>query len=93
MARVVYEIVEHDGGWAYKLGSVFSETFRTHEDAMNAAKAAAAEQQLAGATEGISYQDASGHWHEEVAEGGDRPEAEVEDFAPPAEDGPQEPTR
>jgi hypothetical protein len=87
MARIVYEIVEHDGGWAYKLGNVFSETFRTHEDAMNAAKAAAAEQQLAGATEGISYQDASGRWHEEVAEGGDRPEAEVEDIAPPAEDG------
>ena len=81
MARIVYEVVEHDGGWAYKLGDVFSETFRSHEDALNAAKAAAAEQQLAGATEGISYQDASGNWHEEVAEGGDRPEAEVEDLA------------
>lgn len=86
MARIVYEIVEHDGGWAYKLGDVFSETFRTHDDALNAAKAAAAEQQLAGATEGISYQDASGNWHEEVAEGGDRPEAEVADPADVSED-------
>ncbi|RUM98630.1 DUF2188 domain-containing protein [Pseudaminobacter arsenicus] len=79
MARIVYEIVEHDGGWAYKLNDVFSETFRRHEDALNAAKAAAAEQQLAGTTEGISYQDATGIWHEEVAEGGDRPETEVSD--------------
>lgn len=79
MARITYEIVEHDGGWAYKLDDVFSETFRTHEAALNAAKAAAAEQQLAGTTEGISYQDKSGKWHEELAEGGDRPQADVVD--------------
>lgn len=81
MAKITYEIVEHDGGWAYKLDDVYSETFRTHDAALNAAKAAAAEQQLAGATEGISYQDASGKWHEEIVEGGDRPEAEVTDGA------------
>mgnify|MGYP006211561437 CR=1 FL=1 len=27
MAHVTYRIVEHDGGWAYKLGDSFSETF------------------------------------------------------------------
>ena len=27
MSDAVYRIVEHDGGWAYKLGDVFSETF------------------------------------------------------------------
>ncbi|MGB3391206.1 MAG: DUF2188 domain-containing protein [Pseudaminobacter sp.] len=86
MARIIYEIVEHDGGWAYKLDGVFSETFRTHEDALNAAKAAAAEQQLAGTTEGISYQDASGTWHEEVVEGGDRPETDVVDESEDASD-------
>jgi hypothetical protein len=79
MTKIIYEIVEHDGGWAYKLGDVFSETFRTHEAALHAAQAVAAEQQLAGPTEGISYQDKSGKWHEELAEGGDRPQAEVID--------------
>ena len=23
MTRITYEIVEHDGGWAYKVGDVF----------------------------------------------------------------------
>jgi hypothetical protein len=78
MMKVTYQIVEHDGGWAYKLGDVFSETFRSRQAAVDAAKAAASEQQLAGRTEGITYQDADGQWHEEVAEGSDRPQADVE---------------
>ncbi len=77
MTRITYEIVEHDGGWAYKLGEVFSETFASRSQAYEAAKAAAAEQQLAGKTEGISYQDADGEWHEELADGRDRPETDV----------------
>lgn len=79
MARVVYAIVEHDGGWAYKLADVFSETFPSREMALAAAKAAAAEQQVGGDDEEISFQDPSGLWHFEHADGGDRPEAIVED--------------
>jgi hypothetical protein len=30
MAAVVCHIVEHDGGWACRLGGVISEAFRTH---------------------------------------------------------------
>ena len=30
MSEVTYEIVEHDGGWAYKVAGVFSEPFPTH---------------------------------------------------------------
>lgn len=41
MRSVVYEIVEHDGGWAYKLGEVLSETYPTHDDAYRAAEDAA----------------------------------------------------
>ena len=37
MNKVTYEIVEHDGGWAYKVGDVFSETFATRELAHAAA--------------------------------------------------------
>ncbi len=77
MSKVTYQIVEHDGGWAYKLDDVFSETFRTREEAIDAANAAAFEQQIAGSTEGILYQDADGKWREEIARGDDRPEAEV----------------
>lgn len=79
MTKVTYEIVEHDGGWAYRMGGTYSETFRSHDDALAAAKIAAAEQQVAGTTEGISYEDSAGRWHGEVASGDDRPEAEVQD--------------
>ena len=79
MADVKYDIVEHDGGYAYKVGDVFSETFPTHKAALDAAIAAADRQQVAGRTEAIQYQDRQGRWHEELAEGGDRPQTEIED--------------
>lgn len=79
MAKVIYEIVEHNGGWAYKVGDVFSETHATHDDAKAAAQNAAAEQEVAGETDGIEYQDADGKWHQEIADGGDRPDTEVVD--------------
>jgi hypothetical protein len=79
MAHVTYDIVEHDGGYAYKVGDVFSETFPTHQAALDAATAAAQRQQLGGSDEAIQYQDSKGAWHEEQADGGDRPETEVED--------------
>jgi hypothetical protein len=78
MAKVIYEIVEHDGGWAYRVDGVFSETFRTHDLARKAAERAAGEQGVAGQTTGITYEDASGHWHDEIASGDDRPETQVE---------------
>ena len=77
MSEVIYRIVEHDGGYAYKLGDVFSETFPSHDEALQAAQAAAAEQQVPGSTEGIRYQDGKGGWHDETAQGDDRPRAKV----------------
>lgn len=79
MTKIIYEVVEHDGGWAYKLGDVFSEAFPSRDQALSAAKAAAAEQQVGGETEEISFQDKDGAWHFEHADGGDRPEAVVDD--------------
>ena len=76
---VRYQIVEHDGGWAYKLGDVFSEPFPSHDQALEAAKRAAAEQEVPGETEGIEYQDERGRWHAEVAKGSDRPDTGVSD--------------
>jgi Uncharacterized protein conserved in bacteria (DUF2188) len=79
MAKIVYQIVEHDGGWAYKVDGAFSEPFPSHEAAVAAAKRAAAEQELPGATETIEYEDDKGVWHVELDPGDDRPDTEVED--------------
>ena len=79
MTKVSYEIVEHDGGWAYKVGDVFSETFQTRDDALDAARQAAMEQRMPGNTTGISWEDKEGKWHDELAAGNDRPETEVKD--------------
>jgi hypothetical protein len=49
-----------------------------HDAARRAAHRAAAEQHLPGETRTISWEDSKGKWHEEVARGDDRPEAEVE---------------
>ncbi len=78
MAKVTYHIVEHDGGWAYRVNDVFSETFPTHDQARKAAERAAAEQHVAGDTTAISWEDQNGKWHQELARGDDRPETEVE---------------
>lgn len=80
MTKVVYEIVEHDGGWAYRMNGAYSEAFPSHSDAVQAARIAAAEQQVGGEDEEINYQDEGGRWHEEYSQGGDRPEAVVVDM-------------
>ena len=79
MSKIVYQIVEHDGGWAYKVDGVFSEPFSSHEAAVAAAKRAAAEQELPGASETIEYEDDKGVWHVELDPGDDRPDTEVLD--------------
>ncbi|MFN3657386.1 MAG: DUF2188 domain-containing protein [Pseudolabrys sp.] len=79
MTQVTYEIVEHDGGWAYKSAGVFSETYPTHAAALAAARAAAAEQKVPGSTEVIQYEDEQGRWHTETARGTDRPDTSVKD--------------
>jgi hypothetical protein len=78
MTKVTYEIVEHDGGWAYSVAGAYSETFPTHDAAFIAAKRAAIEQQRPGESTGIVYEDETGRWHFEVSRGGDRPETRVE---------------
>jgi hypothetical protein len=78
MAKVTYEIVEHDGGWAYKVDGVFSEPFPSHDEARQAAEQAAREQAVPGETTEISYEDEQGRWHDEVSKGNDRPKTDVE---------------
>jgi hypothetical protein len=78
MSSVIYHIVEHDGGWAYRVEGTYSETFASHEAALRAARTAAREQRLPGDTAGIEFEDTRGVWREEVASGDDRPETDVE---------------
>jgi hypothetical protein len=76
---ITYEIVHHDGGWAYKVNGAFSEAFPTRAEALDAARSAAAEQELPGDAETIEYEDEKGVWHNETVSGRDRPHAVVKD--------------
>jgi len=79
LTQVAYHVVEHDGGWAYKVGEVFSETFPSKELAHAAAARAARGQRTPGESAAIEYEDSAGNWHDEYAKGSDRPDAEVEE--------------
>jgi hypothetical protein len=77
MSHVTYRLVEHDGGWAYKVGEVFSETYPTRELAHRAAKRAAEEQRTPGQDVTIEYEDGAYRWRDEDEKGSDRPETDV----------------
>jgi len=79
MTKIVYEIIQHDGGWAFKLGDTISETFHSHDAAYAAAKRVATEQMRPGQTVGISWEDERGRWHDEISSGDDRPEVDIDD--------------
>jgi Uncharacterized protein conserved in bacteria (DUF2188) len=81
MAHVTYKVVRHEDGWAYTADGVFSESFPTHAQALEAARRVAVEQRVPGSTESIEYEDANGKWHVERASGTDRPDTDVEDSA------------
>jgi len=81
-AEIAYQVAEHDGGWAYRVGETWSETFASRGDAVDAAARASAEHLQPGSDELIEYQDEDGVWRSEQASGGDRPYARVEDMNP-----------
>ena len=78
MSHLTYEIVEHDGGWAYRVDGTYSETFPSHDAARRAAERAAGEQRVSDEETGIVYEDERGRWREELSEGDDRPDTDVE---------------
>ncbi|HEY4338352.1 MAG TPA: DUF2188 domain-containing protein [Steroidobacteraceae bacterium] len=77
MSKIIYQIVQHDGGWAYRVDETFSESFPTHTLAREAAERAAREQAQPGEAAVISYEDKQGHWHREQSPANDRPEPNV----------------
>ena len=78
MSHITYKIVQHEDGWAYRADGTYSETFRSHDAALAAARRAAGEQRISGDTTGITWEDERGVWREELSEGADRPQTEVE---------------
>lgn len=79
MTTITYHVGEHDGGYGYRLGDVWSETFPDHGTALAAAKSAAQRQHVEGRDAEISYQLADGRWQTEHADKGDRPDTKVVD--------------
>ncbi len=79
MTKIVYEIIPHDGGWAFKLDGTISQSYLTHDAAYDAAKRVAMEQRRPGETVGISWEDERGRWHDELSSGDDRPEVDIVD--------------
>jgi Uncharacterized protein conserved in bacteria (DUF2188) len=77
MTKITYEVVKHDGGWAYQADGVFSETFPSHDLARHAAERAAKEQTVPGDATVITYEDEHGRWHNEFSSADDRPETDV----------------
>jgi hypothetical protein len=75
---MTYQVIKHDGGWAYAVNGTYSESFPTREAARRAAKLAASEQTDPGEATQISYEDEKGRWHNELDSGTDRPRTTVE---------------
>ena len=76
---VTYRIVEHENGYAYRVGDTISETFATRAAAHRAAEAAAAEQTAPGEATEILYETQDGEWRRQDVSGRDRPQTEVQD--------------
>lgn len=72
---VTYHVDEHDGGFAYRVDDVWSETFPDHDTALEAAKDAARRQQIGGEEVEIAYQlaDGRGSRSMSVVETGQKP--------------------
>ncbi len=79
MTKVHYRVLEHDGGWAYMLGDVYSEAFPSRKAALTAAHRVAREQHVPGDTVNIEYQNEVGQWITELTRGDDHPDADVID--------------
>lgn len=66
MSVITYNILRHDGGWAYEVNGTFSASFSTRTAARAAAKRAACKHRLAGKTVPIDCEEGQDNWDHEV---------------------------
>ena len=79
MARVTYEVVEHDGGWAYSVGrDLLGDLSDAGGGALARPSVPPASSRTRHAATDIAWEDERGRWHTEASPGDDRPETEVE---------------
>lgn len=80
MTTVTYEIVEHDGGWSFKVGDTIAQAYSSREAAVAAAERAAREQATIPPEEtDIEYETEDGVWRIEHVAPEDTPQTEVKD--------------
>ena len=80
MTTVIYEIVEHDGGWSFKVGDTIAQAYSTREAAVAAAERAAREQRSIPPEEtDIEYETPDGRWTTEHVGSDQVPETKVKD--------------
>ena len=63
MSKITYEIVEHDGGWAYRVDGVYSEPFPPTTRPAEPRSVRRKSRSFPETTTGISYEDKEGRWH------------------------------
>jgi len=68
MSVITYSIVRQDGGWAYEVSGIFSESFRTRTAARAAAKRAACKQRPTGKTAPNDDENDEDNWNHEVVQ-------------------------
>lgn len=72
MSTLTYRVVQHDGGWSYRVRDAFSETYPTEEQAKRAAEIAAQAHRETGAREPVQHKDEDGRWHKAIPTEDDR---------------------
>ena len=77
MTKITYEIVQRDGGWAYRPTECSPRRSRRTTWPARRRNAQRKNKASREATS-ITYEDKDGRWHSEVASGTDRPETDVE---------------
>jgi hypothetical protein len=62
MNKITYRVLRYDGGWAYRIDEMLSETYDTYDAARSAADGAAREQLLPRKAVVVPFKDKRGPW-------------------------------
>ena len=79
MSEVTYEIVEHDGGWAYKVDGALSRCSRPMRQRSRQHRPPPLSRKPPARPKRLNTKTRKGKWHTETARGSDRPETHIKD--------------